>query len=40
MFQKNVAHSVESMVLQTCYAKDVFVNTDGLERDAVCMSEL
>ena len=31
---------MESMVRQTRLAANVFVDTDGLERNAVCMSEL
>ena len=40
MFQKNAGYSVEIMVRQTRYAANVFVKTDGLERNVVCMSEL
>ena len=40
VFQNNVGYSVDIMVLQTRFAANVFVKTDGLEKNAVCMSEL
>ena len=40
MFQKNVGYSVEIIVRQIRLAANVFVNNHGLERNAVCMSEL
>ena len=40
VFQTNAGYSVEIMVLQRHLAANVFVKTDGLERNAVCMSEL
>ena len=40
VFQKNVGYSVEIMVMEIRLAANVFVKTNGLERNVVCMSQL